>query len=64
MRCSRKGAFIGCSGYPDCGYSRPLDAELGGDGSGAASELFAAGADVTALKNMICIFFVRPMHPS
>ena len=42
--CSRKGAFIGCSGYPDCSYSRPLDAELGADGQGAASELFAAGA--------------------
>ena len=47
--CSRKGAFIGCSGYPECGYSRPLDAELGADGEGAASELYAAGAVVSVI---------------
>jgi ssDNA-binding Zn-finger/Zn-ribbon topoisomerase 1 len=35
---------VGCSGYPECAYSRPLDADLGADGDGAASELYAAGA--------------------
>lgn len=45
LKLSRKGAFVGCSGYPDCSYSRPLDAALGEDGAGGASELFAAGGD-------------------
>lgn len=31
LRLSKFGAFIGCSAYPECKYTRPLDAEAGSD---------------------------------
>jgi DNA topoisomerase I len=45
LKLSRNGGFIGCSGYPTCGYSRPLevlapgadDAPLGAVATGAHS---------------------------
>ena len=31
IRLGRRGRFIGCSGYPDCDYTRNLDGSEGGD---------------------------------
>ncbi|CAK0763610.1 DNA topoisomerase 1 [uncultured Gammaproteobacteria bacterium] len=33
LRLSRNGAFIGCSGYPECRYTRPLAVVNGEDGA-------------------------------
>ena len=44
IKVGRFGAFIGCSGYPECRYTRQLGLESNGDGeSGADAE---AGADL------------------
>jgi len=42
LKLSRYGAFIGCSNYPECKYTRPLSAEEGDDAAGGDVEL---GAD-------------------
>ena len=39
LRLSRTGAFIGCSNYPDCRYTRPLEVP-GEDGDGAGGTEF------------------------
>ncbi len=36
LRLSRTGAFIGCSNYPDCRYTRPLAVDGGDEEAGAA----------------------------
>ena len=38
LRLSRSGAFLGCSNYPDCRYTRPM--AVPGDGEDAAAEAF------------------------
>jgi len=39
LKLGKFGAFIGCSGYPTCRYTRPLTIEGGGDGTGAEGGL-------------------------
>ena len=50
LKLSRRGAFVGCSGFPDCGYSRPVGALEGAEDqtAAAASPLFAAGAPLSS----------------
>ncbi len=36
LKLSRNGAFIGCSRYPECQYTRPLSVPSGEDGDGQA----------------------------
>ena len=38
LKTSRFGAFIGCSNYPDCRYTRPIAAPEGGDGEAAGGD--------------------------
>jgi DNA topoisomerase I len=35
LKLGKFGAFIGCSRYPDCRYTRPFGVDPGGDGEGA-----------------------------
>jgi DNA topoisomerase I len=37
LRLGRHGSFIGCSNYPNCGYTRPLAISNGEDSPGAAT---------------------------
>lgn len=37
LKTSRFGAFIGCSNYPECKYTRPIGQPANGDGEGEAS---------------------------
>jgi len=39
LKLGKFGAFIGCSNYPECRYTRPLTTPQGGDDSEAAAEL-------------------------
>ncbi len=34
LKLGKFGAFVGCSNYPECRYTRPLVADTGGDGNG------------------------------
>jgi DNA topoisomerase-1 len=47
LKLGRYGAFIGCSNYPDCGYTRQLGAEANGNGAEAMNgdEPRALGTD-------------------
>jgi DNA topoisomerase-1 len=38
-RWGRNGPFIGCNGYPECKYTRPLPGEDGGDGESRQPQL-------------------------
>ncbi len=44
LKTSRYGAFIGCSNYPECGYTRQFGSK-GDDASGASDEPTTLGAD-------------------
>jgi DNA topoisomerase-1 len=49
LKLSKFGAFIGCSNYPECRYTRPLTADANGSGDGADRKLGtdpATGLDV------------------
>jgi DNA topoisomerase-1 len=49
LKLSKFGAFIGCSNYPECRYTRPLTADANGTGDGADRKLGtdpATGLDV------------------
>ncbi len=37
LKLGKFGAFIGCSGYPDCRFTRQLAAAVGGEGSGGGN---------------------------
>ena len=45
LKTSRYGAFIGCSNYPECNYTRQFGANGDGDGSGNADEPATLGVD-------------------
>jgi DNA topoisomerase-1 len=38
LKTSRYGAFIGCSNYPECRYTRPIATPEGGDGEAAGGD--------------------------
>ena len=38
LKTSKFGAFIGCSNYPDCRYTRPIATPEGGDGEAAGGD--------------------------
>ena len=45
LKLGRFGAFIGCSNYPDCRYTRAFGVEAEGDGKGQATPDAELGAD-------------------
>ena len=45
LKLGRFGAFIGCSNYPDCRYTRPLEVADGGNTAGAVNGLRLLGSD-------------------
>ena len=50
LKTSRFGAFIGCSNYPECKYTRPIGQPANGDGDGEAAGDRDLGVDpVTGL---------------
>ncbi|MFT0861023.1 type I DNA topoisomerase [Ancylobacter sp. G4_0304] len=51
LKVGKFGAFIGCSNYPECKYTRPLAVQGEGDGDGAANGTRVLGTDpVTGLE--------------
>ena len=52
---SRNGGFIGCSSYPDCRYTRPLDVNKDGEGDGGGAYPKVLGIDPeTSLEISLC----------
>lgn len=49
MQASKRGLFIGCSGYPECDYTRPLHAETA-EGDNILGQDPASGLDVKLLS--------------
>ncbi|MBI1285758.1 MAG: type I DNA topoisomerase [Thiobacillus sp.] len=49
MQASKRGLFIGCSGYPECDYTRPLHAATA-DGDNILGKDPASGLDVKLLS--------------
>lgn len=45
LKLSRYGAFVGCSNYPDCGFTRQLSADATADSSAASNEPQDLGKD-------------------
>jgi DNA topoisomerase-1 len=45
LKLSRYGAFVGCSNYPDCGYTRQLSADAASDNAAASNEPQDLGKD-------------------
>lgn len=45
LKLSRYGAFVGCSNYPDCGFTRQLSADAAADSSAASNEPQNLGKD-------------------
>ncbi|MCP4318861.1 MAG: type I DNA topoisomerase [Hyphomicrobiales bacterium] len=45
LKLSRYGAFVGCSNYPDCGYTRQLSADAAADDANASNEPKDLGKD-------------------
>jgi DNA topoisomerase-1 len=45
LKISRFGAFVGCSNYPECGYTRQLGESAGEPESGGANGTASLGAD-------------------
>jgi DNA topoisomerase-1 len=45
LKLGKFGAFIGCSNYPECRYTRPLAVETGGEGNGEPVGPRELGAD-------------------
>ena len=45
LKLGKFGAFIGCSNYPDCRYTRPLEVAAEGDAAGAVNGPRVLGAD-------------------
>ena len=45
LRLGKFGAFVGCSNYPECQYTRPLAAAIGADGGEPDSNNRSIGAD-------------------
>ncbi len=45
LKLGRNGAFIGCSNYPECKYTRPFGAEAANAEAGASNEPQALGKD-------------------
>ncbi|MCR9134856.1 MAG: type I DNA topoisomerase [Alphaproteobacteria bacterium] len=45
LKLSRYGAFVGCSNYPDCGFTRQLSADASADSSLASNEPQDLGKD-------------------
>jgi DNA topoisomerase-1 len=45
LKLGKFGAFIGCSNYPECRYTRPLEVAAEGDGAGAANGPRVLGTD-------------------
>ena len=45
LKLSRYGAFVGCSNYPDCSYTRQLSADAASDQAAASNEPKGLGKD-------------------
>ena len=45
LKLGKFGAFVGCSNYPDCNYTRQLSADGAGDGEAASNEPQSLGKD-------------------
>ncbi len=45
LKLSRYGAFVGCSNYPDCSFTRQLSADAASDGAAASNEPRDLGKD-------------------
>ncbi|MDF2371719.1 MAG: type I DNA topoisomerase [Rhizobiaceae bacterium] len=45
LKLSRYGAFVGCSNYPDCGYTRQLSADSSADSANGSNEPQELGND-------------------
>ncbi|WP_136657054.1 type I DNA topoisomerase [Nitratireductor sp. XY-223] len=45
LKLSRYGAFVGCSNYPDCGYTRQLSADAASDEAAASNDPKDLGKD-------------------
>ena len=45
LKLSRYGAFVGCSNYPDCGFTRKLSADADSDNSAVSNEPLDLGKD-------------------
>jgi DNA topoisomerase-1 len=45
LKLGKFGAFVGCSNYPDCRYTRPLSAPEGGEGAAVPAEGLELGVD-------------------
>lgn len=45
LKLSRYGAFVGCSNYPDCGFTRQLSADAASDSGAASNEPQELGKD-------------------
>src|ERR1700688_659307 len=39
LKLGKFGAFVGCSNYPECRYTRPLEVRVNGEGNGAGTAL-------------------------
>ncbi len=62
LRLGRHGAFIGCSNYPDCRFTRPLTGTGGDDGAADGPRALGQdrnGAEVTVRKGPYGVYIQR-----